>query len=105
MVSGNKCRTKLMEITIATLNGVLGCPKAQSRAKMVCTLVWPITRRWYESQTKKKADRERKESRGIRCWRRALWGPRASRRMNEWVSGQVKLETSLEAKMTEPKLT
>ena len=41
----------------------------------------------------------------IRCWRRALWIPWVTRKMNEWVLKQIKPETLLEVKMTKLKLS
>ena len=37
------------------------------------------------------------------CWRRALWIPWTTRKMNKWVPKQIKPTVSLEAKMTKLK--
>lgn len=52
-----------------------------------------------------KADMKKKHSFKIWYCRRALWIPCATRKMNKEVLGQIKPETSLEAKIAELKLS
>ena len=45
------------------------------------------------------ADREKMDSYELQCWQRALWASWTARKMTKWVPGQLKPETSQEAKM------
>ena len=79
----------------------------ETKAKIICTLIFPVTMYGCKSWPVKKANREKKKKgfhvkRGVR---RTLWiMPWTTRKTNKKVLGQIKPETSLETKMTNLKL-
>ena len=77
----------------------------ESKAKIIHTLIFPVTMYRCESWTVKKADRKKMNSFEIWCWRRALRIPWTARKMNKWVLEQIKPELLLEAKMIKLRLS
>ena len=70
----------------------------ETTAKVIRTVVFPVTMYGRKRCTVKKADREKLDSLEKRCWRRALRTPWTARKMSKWVPQQMKPELPLEAK-------
>ena len=71
---------------------------------IVKAMVFPVVMYWPESQTIKKAERQRIDTFELRCWRRLLKVPWTTRRSNMSILKNISLKYSLERLMLKLKL-
>ena len=67
-------------------------------------MVFPVDMYGCESQTTKKAERQRIDAFELWCWRRLLRAPWTARRSNQSILKEINPEYSLEGLMLKPKL-
>lgn len=96
----SKRRLVLGRAAMKELGRIIKCKEGsvETKAKIIHTLVFPITMYRCKSWTVKKADGKKIDSFEIRRWRRALQIPWTVRKTNKWGQEQIKPVVLLEAK-------
>ena len=75
-----------------------------TKVHLVKAMIFPVVKYGYESQTIKKAERQRIDAFELWCWRRLLRVPWTARRSNQSILNEVSPDYSLEGLMLKLKL-